>query len=56
MKKLFILLFIILFGITSCVKKHPDVIKTDTVTKFYRIRQIDKNGNVQYSKIIKVTE
>lgn len=54
MKKLLFIVFI-LATLVSCTKPLPK--PTTTVkkgTKYYRIKQVDKNGKYDYSKTIQV--
>lgn len=40
--------------VCSCEKKLKPEIKTQTEKKFYRVKQVDKDGNVHYSPVVSV--
>lgn len=52
MKKIVIIITIISFGVacTKSVENKPEVKKV----KYYRIKQVDNDGNFQYTYVIKV--
>lgn len=57
MKKLLAISLLVLITVMLYIScKKTEITEKKPVTKFYRLVQVDKNGNKTYSKVLKINQ